>query len=122
VGEISNKSYHNRYQFSSYSIHLFGIRKFFDFDFMLIGLDTDFHLHTLEFPSVILCLESPFNSTIVNETAVGALGGHVDGYESNIQMLEILSKLSYDNIQRAAEYASKIPSQMVSDDFIMNIN
>lgn len=83
---------------------------------MLIGLDTDFHLHTLEFPSVILCLESPFNSTIVNDTAKGALGGHSDNYDSNISLLEMLSKLSYDNIQRAAEYASKIPSQMVSFD------
>ncbi|CAG9801971.1 unnamed protein product [Chironomus riparius] len=74
--------------------------------------DTDFHLHTLEFPSVILCLETPFNSTIVNDTAKGALGGYSDDYESNISMLEILSRLSYDNIKKAAEYASKIPSQM----------
>lgn len=96
--------------------HLFGINKFYENCFMLIGLDTDFHLHTLEFPSVILCLESPFNSTIVNDTAKGALGGHSDNYESNISLLEMLSKLSYDNIQRAAEYASKIPSQMVSFD------
>lgn len=77
------------------------------------GLDTDFHNQQLDFPTVTICPLVPYNLTILNETAYVYVGGHENSSYLNAPLLEIISKLSYDNINEAAELVKQIPAGMV---------
>lgn len=74
----------------------------------LSGLDTDFHNQELEFPTVAICPLEPWDEYIVNETAYQKLGAYEDTYYEYIPMLEMLTKLSYENFDSLLSIVKKM--------------
>lgn len=68
-----------------------------------LGLDTDYHNHQLEFPTVSICPLDPFDGEKVNETAYRTLAVYEDNYGEYVPLLEMLPRLSYDTVDIAYE-------------------
>jgi hypothetical protein len=66
------------------------------------------------FPTVTLCPDEPYDYAAVNKSAYSLSDSNDDNLETNIQLLKILTQLSYDNIHQAAELAKKISNDEVT--------
>ena len=113
MGEVSDKSNHNGYCFDKSSNGKFlslSFPSFFLFCisslFIDLGLDTDFHNQVMEFPTVTVCPVDPFDEDNVNETAYRTMAENEDDFYEFIPLLEMLTKLSYDNLEMAYQEVS----------------
>jgi acid-sensing ion channel, other len=88
--------------------------QFYLFLFTLIdlGLDTDFHNQQMEFPTVSVCPLDPFDEDKVNETAYRVLADYEDNYFEYFPILEMLSKLSYENMEMAYQEVSNLKAKL----------
>lgn len=116
MGEVSNKSYHNGYCFDkSYYLEFFPNRFLCSALFIDLGLDTDFHNQEMEFPTVTVCPLDPFDEDKVNETAYRKMADYDDNYLDYVPILEILSRLSYDNMEMAYQEVSNLKEKLANE-------
>jgi hypothetical protein len=79
---------------------------------MKLGLDTDFKNELLEFPTITICPQQPYNVDRINETLNGAFDS--DDATNEI-LLKSLTELSFDNIEDVAKIALNISEESVSE-------
>jgi len=56
-----------------------------------------------------VCPIDPFDSEKVNETAYRTLAGYDSNYEEFVPFLEMLTRLSYDDLSEASDIVAKTP-------------
>lgn len=66
----------------------------------------------MEFPTVTVCPIDPFDEDKVNETAYQVMADNEDNYFEFIPLLEMLTKLSYDNMQQISREVSKSKAKL----------
>ena len=74
----------------------------------ITGLDTDFTLKSIDFPTVIVCPVIPYDSKSVHQVAKEFVGNHMSDFDSNIPLLEALTTLKYSNIKEFDKYLADI--------------
>lgn len=66
----------------------------------------------MDFPTVAVCPIDPFDEDKVNQTAYRTLAHYDDNYPEFIPILEILPKLSYDNLDIAFQEVAILKTKL----------
>lgn len=84
----------------------------------ITGMDTDFTLESINFPTVVVCPIVAYDNASIYQVAKEFVGNHESDFASNIPVLEALTSLTYSNVKKLEDILAGINKNSVRIWFI----